>query len=86
VSQLEFSYKQMFWYRNMVLYARKHLGAFAAGILRLSIVVGMNLRIIAALLGFAPDGMAVRDALRGYARVGLWAFGLGKRIRAQNVN
>ena|SRR6516162_1093512 len=77
VSQLEFNYKQMFWYRNMVLYARKHLGALAAQILRLSIVVGMNLRIIAALLGFRPDGIRVRDALRGYLRVGLWALGLG---------
>jgi GT2 family glycosyltransferase len=76
VSQLEFSNKQMFWYRNMVRYARKHLGAIAAGILRLSIVVGMKLRIIAALLGLAPHGIAVRDALRGYVRVGLWAFGL----------
>ena len=76
VRQMKFENKQMFWYRNMVRYATKHLGTVRAGLLRVSIVIGMSLRILAALLGLAPEGIRVQDSLRGYARVGLWALGL----------
>jgi GT2 family glycosyltransferase len=76
VSQLEFGDKQMFWYRNMSRYAGKHLGLFSAGILRSSIFVGMSLRMLAALVGAGPKNVAIGDAIKGYARVGLWVIGL----------
>ena len=76
VGQLNFSDKQMFWYRNMVRYATKHFGASSAVLLRLSIFVGMGLRTLAALVGAGPDGVATGDANRTYARVAKWAIGL----------
>ena len=75
VGQLNFSDKQMFWYRNMVRYATKHFGASSAVLLRLSIFIGMGLRILAALFGAGPDGVAAVDAVRAYAKVGMWAIG-----------
>jgi N-acetylglucosaminyl-diphospho-decaprenol L-rhamnosyltransferase len=85
VGQLNFSDKQVFWYGNMVRYAAKHLPASSAVLLRLSIFVGMAVRIVAALLGFAPAGTTVHEALRGYARVGLWALGLDTRNPGANA-
>jgi GT2 family glycosyltransferase len=77
VGQLNFSDKQMFWYRNMVHYATKHFGASSAALLRLSIFAGMGLRILADLFGAGPDGVAAVDAVRAYAKVGMWAIGSG---------
>jgi len=76
VGRLNFGDRQMFWYRNMVRYTRKHFSALSVGVLRLSILLGMVLRMLAALLGFGPEGIGLRDVLRGYARVGLWVIGL----------
>jgi len=77
VGQLEFRNRQMFWYRNMARYADKHLGAVGALVLRLGIFVGMGLRMLASLFGGAPRHVRTGEALRGYARVALWAMGLG---------
>ena len=85
VGKLEFGDKQMFWYRNMVRYATKHRGAASVLLLRVSISLGMGLRMLASLLGTGPKGVGVRDAIRGYAKVGLWAIGPGKGSSAQGV-
>ncbi len=58
VGQLSFRDKQMFWYANMLRYARKHFSKGEVALLRMAIAVGMPLRSIAALFGVrqAPLG------------------------------
>lgn len=51
VGQLSLRDKQLFWYSNMLRYARKHFSKAQVSILRLAIVKGMLLRSAAALLG-----------------------------------
>jgi len=51
VGQLAFRDKQLFWYTNMMRYARKHFSVGKVIILRLAIIKGMLLRLIAALFG-----------------------------------
>ncbi len=51
VGKLPFRDKQVFWYGNMLRYARKHFSSGQAATLRAGIVVGMLLRSIAALVG-----------------------------------
>jgi N-acetylglucosaminyl-diphospho-decaprenol L-rhamnosyltransferase len=49
--QLPFRDKQMFWYGNMLLYARKHFSSGQVTTLRVGIFGGMLLRSLAALFG-----------------------------------
>jgi hypothetical protein len=51
VGQLSFRDRQVFWYTNMLRYARKHFSKVQVLILRLAIVKGMFFRSIAALFG-----------------------------------
>lgn len=51
VGQLSFRDRQLFWYTNMLRYARKHFSKGQVLILRLAIVKGMLLRSIGALFG-----------------------------------
>ena len=51
VGQLPFRDKQMFWYGNMLRYARKHFSSGQVATLRAGIVAGMLLRSLAALFG-----------------------------------
>ncbi len=51
VSKLPFRDRQMFWYTNMLRYARKHFSRGHVGRLRAGIVAGMLLRSAAALCG-----------------------------------
>jgi N-acetylglucosaminyl-diphospho-decaprenol L-rhamnosyltransferase len=51
VGHLPFRDKQMFWYGNMLRYARKHFSSRQVTTLRLGIMAGMLLRSLAALLG-----------------------------------
>ncbi len=51
VGQLAFRDKQLYWYTNMMRYARKHFSAGKVIILRLAIIKGMLLRSIGALFG-----------------------------------
>jgi len=86
VGQLEFRDKQMFWYRNMVRYATKHLPAASVAILRLAIFAGMCLRLLVSLLGAGPRGVPVTQAINGYWKVALWAIGLAGAIRDGRAN
>jgi N-acetylglucosaminyl-diphospho-decaprenol L-rhamnosyltransferase len=69
VSQVPLSDRQVFWYRNLLRYFRKHESPAAVAVLRACIAVGMGLRSLAALTGFAPRDSGMRLALRAYARV-----------------
>jgi N-acetylglucosaminyl-diphospho-decaprenol L-rhamnosyltransferase len=51
VGQLTFRDKQVFWYTNMLRYARKHFSRAQVLVLRLGIIIGMLLRSLAALFG-----------------------------------
>ena len=61
VGQLSFRDKQLFWYANMLRYARKHFSKGQVFLLRLAIIKGMLLRSIGALFGArkAPLGEAL---------------------------
>src|SRR5579862_9406450 len=54
VGQLSFRARQIFWYGNMLLYARKHFRHAEVTILRLAISGGMLVRSLAAVLGARP--------------------------------
>lgn len=66
VGQLSFADKQLFWYTNMLRYARKHFSSMKVLILRIGIIKGMALRSLAAVLGARPKGLNVADAIRAY--------------------
>jgi GT2 family glycosyltransferase len=79
VGQLEFANKQMFWYQNMVHYARKHFSPGQVLMLRLAIVKGMGLRMLVSLFGGGPHGLPQGEPFRSYMRVAKWAIGAGER-------
>jgi hypothetical protein len=58
----------------MVRYAKKHLGAESAIVLRLAIFLGMSVRMLASVLGGVPTGLTLREALGGYSRVAQWVI------------
>ncbi len=66
VGQLSFRDKQVFWYANMLRYARKHFSKGQVLVLRLAIVNGMLLRSLAALFG-------AREAPLGETLSAYWA-------------
>ena len=74
VGALNFGDKQSFWYENMLRHARKHFAAWQVLVLRIGIVLGMGLRMLASLLGATPQGVPLGDALRGYAHAASLAF------------
>lgn len=69
VGKLTFVDKQLFWYTNMLRYARKHFSAAKVWILRIGIIKGMILRSLAALLGAGPKDVSAGEAIRGYRSV-----------------
>ena len=69
VGKLSFRDKQVFWYANMLRYARKHFSRTKVLVLRTAIVKGMFLRSLAALLGRGPKQAGFREALKAYRQV-----------------
>jgi N-acetylglucosaminyl-diphospho-decaprenol L-rhamnosyltransferase len=69
VGKISYADRQMYWYRNLLRYFRKHHGASAAGVLRIGIAAGLIFRSIIALLGVRPDGVPLREAVRAYMKV-----------------
>jgi GT2 family glycosyltransferase len=67
VSKLCFRDRQVFWYVNMLRYARKHFSPGQARILRAAVVAGMLLRSGAALFGARQ--VPLREALAAYRTV-----------------
>ncbi len=64
VSKLSFRDKQLFWYSNMLRYARKHFATVQVQFLRAGILSGMLLRSLAASLGARQTPL--REALAAY--------------------
>jgi hypothetical protein len=75
VGQLSFRDKQLFWYANMLRYARKYFSRGQVLVLRLAILKGMVLRSIGALLGARKAPL--RETLAAYWAVA--SYSLGKR-------
>lgn len=67
VGQLSLRDRQLFWYTNMLRYARKHFSAAQVLILRLAIVKGMLLRSIGTLLGSRQAPL--KESLAAYLAV-----------------
>ncbi len=80
VGQLSFRDKQLFWYGNMLRYARKHFSKAQVFLLRLAIIKGMILRMIGALFGArkAPAG----ESLAAYGSVIAHSFEDRQRLGA----
>jgi N-acetylglucosaminyl-diphospho-decaprenol L-rhamnosyltransferase len=85
VGQLEFRDQQMFWYQNMVRYARKHLSAAQVLVLRLAIFKGMGLRMLASLFGGGPRNLPAGEPVRSYARVAAWAIGVARNTGGETA-
>ena len=69
VGKLSFTEKQLYWYGNMLRYARKHFPLWKVLALRLAIAKGMTLRWLAALFKKGPGGVDAREARAAYRRV-----------------
>lgn len=69
VGKLSFAEKQLFWYTNMLRYARKHFSGTKVLILRVGIIKGMVLRSLAAWLGAGPENVPARQATKAYGDV-----------------
>jgi GT2 family glycosyltransferase len=58
VGRLSFRDRQVFWYSNMLRYARKHFPLGQVRLLRVGIVAGMLMRSVAAALGARQGSLA----------------------------
>ncbi len=72
VGQLSFRDKQLFWYGNMLRYARKHFPERQVKLLRAGIAAGMLLRAIGAIFGARKT--ALNETLAAYRLVVKSAF------------
>lgn len=61
--------QQLHWYRNLLRYFRKHHSRLAVVALRVGILAGMLLRMLATALGARPHAEGRRASVRAYARV-----------------
>ena len=82
MGKLSFAEKQLFWYTNMLRYARKHFSRAEVLILRMGIIKGMLLRSLAALLGSGPKQADTHAALSAYWNVIKLAFGRSSQQRS----
>jgi N-acetylglucosaminyl-diphospho-decaprenol L-rhamnosyltransferase len=69
VTRLSLGDRQVFWYRNLLRYWRKHESRTAVAGLRAIITLGMGLRSFATLVGSGPENTPPAEAMRAYARV-----------------
>src|SRR5271165_7400541 len=76
VGQLSFRDKQVYWYGNMLRYARKHFLPRQVVVLRLAIVAGMLMRSVAALFGVRQTPLA--ETLAAYRTAINLACGSGR--------
>jgi GT2 family glycosyltransferase len=67
VGKLSFRDKQVFWYTNMLRYARKHFSPGKVLVLRAGILAGMLLRSLAVVVSAGPRNVSVSEALGAYA-------------------
>ena len=64
VESLNFLERQIYWYRNLLYYVRKHFPWRMALAIRATLVWGMGLRLLATLLGTEPTSQALATTRR----------------------
>ncbi len=69
VGKLSFADKQLFWYTNMLRYAGKHFSRAKVLALRIGIIKGMILRMVAVWLSAGPKDAGATEAMRAYRDV-----------------
>lgn len=69
VGKLSYPERQMYWYRNLLRYFRKHHSRLEFGILRVGIAAGLIFRSTVALFGVRPKEVPLREALATYMKV-----------------
>lgn len=74
VSQLSFSDRQDFWYRNLLRYFSKHHSRIDLSCLRIALVAGLLLRTILCFFNY-DSGVSIRLAVVGYLRT-IWRYGV----------
>ncbi|HXE75404.1 MAG TPA: glycosyltransferase family 2 protein [Candidatus Xenobia bacterium] len=74
VKSLPAAERQLAWYRNLLRYFRKHHGLVAAAILRLGIVAGALLRLLATAIGARPETGTRAEAIHACAGVVRWSL------------
>jgi GT2 family glycosyltransferase len=86
---VSFSEKQVYWYRNMLYYVRKHYGWGTGVVFRAALLGGVGLRmiaeLIAAVLNRTTPPRVRSQRLRAYARAAMLSFSAGEsrpRVRA----
>ncbi|MGH9786154.1 MAG: glycosyltransferase family 2 protein [Terriglobia bacterium] len=77
LESVTFSEKQIYWYRNLLYYVRKHFPWTTGLALRGALVLGMGLRMAAELLGNRahPSVPSRRERLRAYGKVARLSVG-----------
>ncbi len=85
LESLTFSEKQIYWYRNLLYYVRKHLSGRAGLLLRGALICGMGLRIAAAALGgnraASEPQPGTGERVRAYWKAAKLSFGEGGGLR-----
>jgi N-acetylglucosaminyl-diphospho-decaprenol L-rhamnosyltransferase len=86
---VSFSEKQVYWYRNLLYYVRKHFGWGTGAMVRAALLVGVGLRIfaelIAAVLNRKTPARVRGQRLRAYWRAARLSFSAvrgGPRVSA----
>jgi hypothetical protein len=69
-----FSEKQIYWYRNMLYYGKKHYSWGARVVLRGALLAGMALRAAADFAGSRAENPPRRERLRAYWKAARLAF------------
>jgi N-acetylglucosaminyl-diphospho-decaprenol L-rhamnosyltransferase len=82
VGAMRFREKQMFWYANMLRYARKHFAGWKVAVLRAGIAIGMGLRTVFSLVGGKPADASISEAIAAYASVALLVVRPGRATGA----
>jgi len=69
LARISFAEKQIFWYRNLLHYVRKHMGSAAAPAMRVLVCAGASVRLAAALLGLGGRCSSRKAVGQGYRAV-----------------
>ena|SRR5437016_6672354 len=74
VKKLPFRDRQVFWYKNLLRYFRKHHRHWEVSVLRAGIAIGLLLRVLLAL-GRRATGVSVAQAVSSYWHI-IWHYAL----------
>lgn len=80
LDSITFSQKQIYWYRNLLYYVRKHFPWRTGLAIRVALLVGMGLRMVAETVGASPvprtPALPLKERLRAYWKAAMLSFGV----------